>query len=182
MGATGGVWTFSLVRGLHSSGWGGLWHTPPPFYFQIVETPPPAWGGGIRHTPPPLWPDQTPPDHFWESLQNDRSPGTLMHGPEKSVCNNAQFPHLRRGVSGIPPLPFIFKSRRPPLHGGGGVCARPPFDHGQIAGAGKGTLFRRYPGTFWNCRARDRIALCRPGWGGMRETPLQLFFGGGGSE
>src|SRR5271157_5574913 len=80
----------------------------------VYGRPPTRMGGRYPAYPSPPLAGSDPLLSFLGSLQNDRFVGMPVQGPAKTLCNIARFPKLGRGVSDIPPHPFIFKTGRPP--------------------------------------------------------------------
>lgn len=106
VGAMTGFPKATLMRKILSENkWGGIRYTPLLFLFQIDQTPPP-WGGGVSGRPLPPYGRNR---HPHPGLSRAVSLVLRRKQPPENLCNNARFPFLEWGVSGIPPPHVAFQ-------------------------------------------------------------------------
>jgi hypothetical protein len=102
---------------------GGVAHTPSPWLFSNRSYPPALCVGGCPGYPSPRLDKRDPPHPFLRRVPMPtprRSMGPEMPG------NNARFPFVERGVSGIPPPHGMQQTdHTPPPPGRGGIPDTP---------------------------------------------------------
>jgi hypothetical protein len=93
---------------------GGSPGHPPSHLFSNRTDPPTLMGGRYPAYPSPSRPGQTPPYQIREGCRAECPSEPRCKIVTIHACNNAQFPFVRRGVSGIPPHRFFSGEGIPP--------------------------------------------------------------------